>query len=346
MKAKSVVNLNSEVYYHGTYWNDIPLVFEYMCQNFTGDKKKWWIDDFKERYGKAPFKHGLFLNCGDGRHEFEFYDKEIVKKITAFDVSPNLIKTAKKNKGKRNIKFIVGDANKIKFKKEEFDLIVNIAAIHHVQYVNRLCRILANSLKSEGTFVNFEYIGPHRNQYPFLEWNLMKLIHNLMAENVKNNKFGYPHLPTMLVSDPTEAIHSELIIDTIKRYFDIREKHDTGGGIAYHLLTHNENIMKVNKRVQKKTVKQILKLDSLFTRLRLVPALFTYFVAVPDKDLLLDKLRLTKFQKDEDDRELRAAKVDGTYRFKDYYKLIQNCSNLRDKLFMLKKYVISSLKYI
>jgi len=338
MKTKSVVNLNSDVYYRSTYWNDIPLVFEYMSENFTGDKKVWWVDDFKRRYAKKPFEHGLFLNCGDGRHEIEFYDKKIIKRITAFDVSPDLIKTARKGKGGRNINFFVGDANKIKFKNNEFDLVVNIAALHHVQFLNRLCRILANCLRPEGVFVNFEYIGPHRNQYPPVQWLLISLIQRHLPKKAKREKFGYPHVPTMLVTDPTEAIHSELIRKTIARYFRITERHDTNGGIAYELLTHNENIFKLSKKGQKETVERILYLDRLLTRLRLVPPLFTYFIAKSEKEVLKNDYLVKEYQKSEDEREFEASRLDGTYRLIDYVRLIVNCKNTRDRIYMIIKY--------
>ena len=40
----------------------------------------------------------------------------------------------------------------------------------------------------------------------------------------------YPHLPTMLVSDPTEAIHAELIMPVLRRYFEIEHFRALGGG--------------------------------------------------------------------------------------------------------------------
>ncbi len=209
--GQSVVNLNSEVYYKGSYWNDIPQVQKYISKNFTGDKKKWWIADFTERYAIKPFKKALFLNCGDGRHERDFVDRGIVKSVVAFDISPELIKKARQKKGKRKIKYIVEDANKIKFKKNEFDLVVNIAALHHVQYLNRLLKYISYSLDENGLLVNFDYTGPHRNQYSFVTWGIVKIINYVLPKDVRREPLGYPHIPTMLVTDPTEAIHSEYI---------------------------------------------------------------------------------------------------------------------------------------
>lgn len=334
---KSVVNLQSDVYYQGTYWNDYSRVVEYMCKNFTGDKKVWWVEDFKKRYAETPFQHALFLNCGDGRWERDFIDKKIVEKITAFDISPDLISKAKKAKGKRNIQYFVADANKINFPSNKFDLVVNYAALHHTQYINRICRIIARALTPKGIFLNFEYIGPHRNQFPLLEWLLLKKVNRLLPDKVRQD-LHYPHIPTMLVTDPTEAIHSELIITSVKRYFNIIEKHDTGGGIAYPLLTHNQRLRKFPERKINKYIDLVLKFDKKYSKLSLVPQLFTYFIAIPNKKTIKNKYKCNIYQKEENERERLSELRRGTYSFVDYLKLIKNCQNLRQRIYLFRRY--------
>jgi ubiquinone/menaquinone biosynthesis C-methylase UbiE len=334
---KSVINLKSDVYYHGIYWNNYPLVVDYMSKNFTGDSKKWWVEDFKVRYALKPFKHGLFLNCGDGRWERDFVDKKIVKKITAFDVSPDLIKKAKKLKGKRPIRYFVSDVNKVDFSKNEFDLVVNYAALHHTQFINRISRVLAKCLKPDGVFVNFEYIGPHRNQYPISQWIFTNLVNGSLPSFARQ-KLGYPHLPTMLVMDPSEAVHSELIMESVARYFNVIEKHDTGGGIAYLLLTHNRNTAKMQPKKLDPIIRKILYWDRLLTKLHLVPQLFTYFVATARKENLSKGKVNTRFQKEENQREDLAGKRRGAYSFVDYLKLVKNGRSFREKIYLLIRY--------
>ncbi len=337
MVRKTVINLKSEVYYQGTYWNDYSQVVEYMCKNFTGDKEKWWVEDFKEKYAQKPFDHALFLNCGDGRWERDFIDKKIIKRVTAFDISPDLIKKAKKSRGIRRIKYLVADANKIRFPKNEFDLVVNYAALHHTQYLNRMCKILAEAIKPEGYLVNFEYIGPHRNQYPLLQWFLAHKVNNTLPGFFKQN-LRYPHIPTMLATDPTEAIHSELIVESMERYFNMLERHDTGGGIAYLLLTHNLKVKKLPPQKANKYVEKVLKYDQKHTKLKLVPPLFSYFIAQPNKEVLKDTKRIKKFQKTEDEREKLASKRRGVYSFIDYLKFLTSCRTVGECLSLLWRY--------
>ncbi|MBM3707423.1 MAG: class I SAM-dependent methyltransferase [Actinobacteria bacterium] len=342
---KTVTNLSSEVYYQGQYWNNIPQVLRYICKKFTGDENKWWIEDFRERYAVQPFKHGLFLNCGDGRWEREFIDKNIVESATAFDISPDLLKKADSLKEKRSINYILADANKIRFKKSSFDLVVNIAALHHVQYINRLCEILLLSLKSDGYLVSFDYIGPYRNQYSFINWLLIKIINNSLSENIRKLNLGYPHLPTMLKQDPTEAIHSNLILKTIYRFFDIIERNDAGGGIAYTIFTHNPKLLdeKVLDLPQTRLdINQVLKLDHALSKLRIIPNFFSYLIAKPKKDLQIQIKKSKYFQVIENIREEYSLKLENSYTIKDYLILIKNCRSQRKRVKMALQYISTS----
>jgi ubiquinone/menaquinone biosynthesis C-methylase UbiE len=342
---KTVTNLNSEVYYQGQYWNNIPQVLRYICKKFTGDENKWWISDFKERYAVKPFQHGLFLNCGDGRWEREFVDRKIVKSVTAFDVSPDLLEKAKSLKGERSINYILADANKIRLKKSSFDLIVNIAALHHVQYINRLCKILAASLKNDGYFVSFDYIGPYRNQYPLFNWLLIKTVNRFLPVSIRKPNLGYPHLPTMLHVDPTEAIHSNLILKTINRYFNIVEKHDAGGGVAYEIFTHNPKLMDKNLLNLPETdlcIGRVLKVDHMLSKFRITPNFFSYFIVKSKKEKLSFKTN-KYFQVIENLREEDSLKLENTYTIKDYFIMIKGCRSWRKRLKMMFKYILVNL---
>ncbi len=322
MNLQTAVNDNSQVYYQGQYWNDFQLVLEYMCENFTGDKNKWWVQDFKERFCQKPFEHGLVLNCGNGWVEREFVDLGLVKRITAFDYSMKLLRVAEKEKAGRPISYFLTDVNRIDFSDNQFDLIVNVASLHHVQYINRLCRIMCSTIKEDGILVNYDYIGPHRNQYSFQQWYYINRVNRSLPDFVRKSPFVKPHLPTMIMEDPTEAIHSELIIESISRYFEIVERHDTGGGIAYEILTHNPKLKNIPPEKLDIHIARILAQDKEYTNLNRVPPLFSYFLARPKKTVLSDKTKLAYYQKAEDLREQKASKLYGAYSTGQYFVMI------------------------
>ena len=315
---ETIVNKNSDIYYSTQYWNDFPKVLEYMSENFTGDKRKWWVQDFRERFAQESFEHGLFLNCGNGWVERDFIDCGIVNNATAFDYSMDLLKDAEEKKENRRINYYQADVNQVFFSDDCFDLIVNVAAMHHVQYINRVCLQLAKALKPNGLFVNYDYIGPQRNQYAVLNWLLINLVNLSLPETIRKPNLKFPHLPTMLHTDPTEAIHSNLILSTITRYFDIFERHDTGGGIAYEILTNNPKLQNNPVDSLNQHIDRILEYDKRLSAIRIIQPFFSYFLAKPQKERLEKRKVIKRYQRIENKRELRAMKRRGIYSLRNY----------------------------
>ena len=132
---ETAVPPTSEVYYSAIYWNDFQRVFEYMCENFTGDRTKWWTVDFQERFCQKPFEHALVPLCGNGWVEREVIDRGIARKVTAFDYSTDLLRIAEGQRGGRRIFYFQADVNTVDFDEDQFDLVVNVASLHHVQYL-------------------------------------------------------------------------------------------------------------------------------------------------------------------------------------------------------------------
>jgi hypothetical protein len=125
----------------------------------------------------------------------------------------------------------------------------------------------------------------------------------------------------MLATDPTEAVHSALIPEVVGRYFDIMERHDTGGGIAYELLTHNPRLAEVPPSERDRHIEDLLALDRQSTLAGRVPPLFTYLIARPDKAMLRDAVQLSGWERAEAERERRAAARAGVYSNAQYLEL-------------------------
>ena len=72
-------------------------------------------------------------------------------------------------------------------------------------------------------------------------------------------------MPVMLVVDPTEAVHSELIVDTFERYFTTGQYTALGGAIAYPLLTHNTRMFAADDEEERSLwIERILQADDRF----------------------------------------------------------------------------------
>jgi SAM-dependent methyltransferase len=308
----SVVPSAGFQYYRDRYWNDIERVVRTLNERATGDAGTSWFEHLRDNYG--PFRHALVLNCGNGWVERELVARGVVKSALGVDVSDELLDQARAEAAKAALplRYERLDTNAADFPAEDFDLVVNHAAMHHVAYVDRVTRRICELLAPDGVFVSWDFVGPHRNQYTALQWERAWDTNLALPEELRQD-MRYPHLPTMLAGDPSEAVHSELIVPTIERYFRIEHHARVGGGVGYLLLTHNQAIHSRTADEIDEAVRIVMDADAALTAAHPESTLFAYIVARPDRDSLADPDRLAAWTAEEDERERRAAAAGGVY---------------------------------
>ena len=104
-------------------------------------------------------------------------------------------------------------------------------------------------LPDDGCFLSFDYVGPHRTSTRPAPWERAWAVNNELPEHLRNP--WATRTLIMLQVDPTEAIHSELIVETLHRYFHVQRFGALGGAIAYPILTHNERLFTCRTRPSK-----------------------------------------------------------------------------------------------
>jgi SAM-dependent methyltransferase len=317
-EARTAVPRDSEVYYAGRYWNDHPTVQAHICQQLTGDPRIWWTADFRRRFCATPFGHGLFLNCGNGWVEREFLDQGMVERATAFDYSEGLLAEADRRREGRPIRYLQADANRVEFGEDEFDLVVNVGALHHVQYIERLAEVLCRCLRPNGVLVAYDYVGPARNQYSRRQWRLIRAANRRLPRELRKPLMVPRPVPYMLWSDPTEAIHSDAVLEALSRRFEVFERHDAGGGLAYEVLTHNRRFFAAPAGAEvDRALGELLAEDRTLTVNGVLPPMFSYYLARPRKESLADPA-LAAYRQAENAREARAARHLGAYSTADW----------------------------
>ena len=137
--------------------------------------------------------------------------------------------------------------------------------------------------------------------------NVFQLPKDLQAD------LQYPHLPTMLIDDPSEAIHSELFLEVKKRYFDFIYEKRIGGAIAYPLLTFNKNIFGAHTDYSSKYVTNILQEDANDTDLNPGDNLFSFVIARVKDLKSIPQTLLDQWTIEEDKRESQAIMNGGLY---------------------------------
>jgi SAM-dependent methyltransferase len=301
-----------KVYYTGKYWNDFPDAVAEINRRATGDPKIAWYDHFFQNQ-KRKFKKVLFINCGNGWVEREMREKGYLPgEVVGVDFADDLLEEAREKAGELPFRYYKMDINTAEFPEKDFDLVINHAAGHHIAKVNKVFAELLKIMTDDGVFLNYDYVGPHRNQYPIDQWHAAHKLNQTLPEQVRQ-VLSYPHLPTMLVTDPSEAVHAELILPVMRRYFDFDFFKPVGGALAYLLLTHNEAIQKAPKREVLKTVQTIMEADGAYHEQHPDHAMFAYWAGTPRKATLKDDKKLLEYQKEEDEREKLAGKRGGHY---------------------------------
>jgi SAM-dependent methyltransferase len=308
------VNANSDVYYTGTYWNDFEAVRRRINERVSGDPAVPWYEHFAKRTGRK-FERALILNCGDGWVERDLLAHGLVAEAVGTDYSDELLNRARRAAKEDGLPltYYQGNINTDILPPGPFDLVVNHAAAHHITAIDHVFRQLCRMLPDDGYFVHFDYVGPHRNQYRLDAWEEIWRINQELPHSFQQ-QLEYPPIPVMLVVDPTEAVHSELILETFRRYFLETDFAAFGGAIAYPLLTHNARIFEADDGPERAIwIDRIMDEDERFLKRDPRSTLFAFFAGTPKKAVLDRTELLEEWTAEEAERELHAQENGGEY---------------------------------
>jgi SAM-dependent methyltransferase len=302
---------NAAIYFeHQRYWNALAPVIDYMNERASGSTEVDWIHDVGTRRGK-PFERALFLNCGTGWVERAFVDYGVAKSAIGVDISPSMIATARELAGGRALEYAIIDGNNVPLPMDGVDLVVNHAACHHLTHLDRVLGQIADALPADGWFVSYDYVGAHRNQYPADQWEAATYLNDQLPTHLRS-AMAYPHLPTMLRTDPSEAVHSELFLDIHRRHFDTVLERSIGGWLAYVVLTENKPLFHHLGPETDEWVNKIVAADRAAVESDPTKTLFAYLIGQPRHPRPTVDERAA-WSNEETEREETAARNGGIY---------------------------------
>jgi SAM-dependent methyltransferase len=308
------VNEDESIYYDSGYWNDFEATQRMFNRRIAGGVPGFWFHDYFAARGK-PFERGLFLNCGNGWVEREMIAEGVVGEAVGIDYSEALLEEARGEASRFDLPLTYHqmNTNTADFPPGPFDLVVNYAAAHHISMIDRVFRQICTLLPEDGCFLSFDYVGPHRNQYSTAAWERAWALNNELPAHLRQS-MEYPNVPIMLQVDPTEAVHSELIVETLHRYFHVQRFVPLGGAIAYPIITHNDRLFACEDKVEQAAfVDKVLQADEAFLVEHPESTLFAYMVATPNKKVLERTEDLADWEQQETEREERARANGGAY---------------------------------
>jgi SAM-dependent methyltransferase len=302
-----------EHYYEGVYWNVFEEGMRQLNVRASGDPGRSFLLHFLDLIDDRVFEKALVLNCGNGWVEQHLFGHGAVRTSLGVDWSEDLLAEAKREADRLGYaaEYVSADINEF-VPPDGIDLVVNYAAGHHIRYIDRVLRRCCRVLPDDGVFLTWDYVGPHRNQYPWAMWDAAWQA-NAELPAAYQSPMVYPHLPTMLSVDPTEAIHSELYETTFSRYFETIERRPIGGAIAYLVLAENHALFEAPRPEQDELVARVFERDAAFTAEHPDQNLFVFSVARPRKATLKDEPSLRRWTQVEDEREAAADANQGLY---------------------------------
>jgi len=112
------------------------------------------VDVLLDSYGGAP-QAVLEIGCGNGVDSITF-GKKTKAKVVGIDISPDAIKAANESNDLKNVKFMVGDAEKLDFKDDQFDLVYSMAVLHSTDLDKSISEV-SRVLKKGGQALLFLY---------------------------------------------------------------------------------------------------------------------------------------------------------------------------------------------
>ncbi len=253
-----------------------------MNRHATGDPDlAWWLH--LRHWRGRPFRRALSLNCGNGWVERQLLEHGVVESAIGIDIADDLLDQARGEAATRGlpIEYRRVDINTDDLGAVgEFDLVVNHAAAHHIAFIDRVFRQLCRLLPDDGVLVSYDYVGAHRNQYPTQQWEAIWRANEDLRPELRK-RLRYPTVSAVVASDPTEAIHSELIVPTMRRYFDLEIANYVGGAVAYDILTFNDAFFDPSVDTHH-AVMQVLAADAEYRAADpAANSLFAYLVATP-----------------------------------------------------------------
>jgi len=212
------------------HWEaNIPVSYH---QNYrvTGQQTLTPLNWFYSKYG--PFINAASIGSGTGILEkaicsIEEFDGE----IRGYDISPHSIEVAAQNCSEfPNAFFEVRDLNCDTWGKGGFDVIFAHGALHHVEKLDFCLREMFSALSPEGFLYVNDYVGPKRFQWSDVQMRLANEMLKQIPSKWKKKTAVLRCDPEALAAlDPSEAVCSHFIVDTINAYFYTIESFPRGG---------------------------------------------------------------------------------------------------------------------
>lgn len=222
-------------------WQDNPQFQKYLDDQCCAEFETGYPGALRKVSGGTPLARGVSVGAGTGFKERELVKAGLVEHFDLYEVSTDRIAQSRQmaqDEGMAdNFNEILGDAFEEDV-SERYDLVLWLAALHHMFDVDRAMEWSVNALKPGGVVLINEYIGPTRLQWRSDEIRAVRQFlrenRDLIGIDPKRVRGGTPFRRfKQFLRDPSEAPQSDLIPAAFEKYTG--QQMTILGGSAIHL---------------------------------------------------------------------------------------------------------------
>ncbi|KHF38950.1 class I SAM-dependent methyltransferase [Halalkalibacter okhensis] len=148
---------------------NVQAQFGKNAQNYVTSKTHAKGEDLQKLLAISSFKGGEHcLDIATGGGHVANAVAPLVTEVTALDLTTEILKVAREfieSNGHTNVKFVQGDAEKLPFDDECFDVVTCRIAAHHFPNVLAFIKEAFRVIKLEGTLLFIDNVAPENNDF-------------------------------------------------------------------------------------------------------------------------------------------------------------------------------------
>ncbi len=232
---------------HGMNWMEHPHVQARLNCKISGDphlESYLHLRQVLQQQGwQFPVKRAASLGCGFGPLERALALENIAERIDGYDLAVGAIAEARRLAAESNLyglHYHVADLERLQLPEAQFDLIFAYSCIHHVDDLEGLFRQVKRALRPGGVFFLHEYVGPDRFQWTDTQLEHINAFiadlppgYNRLPDGRERGKVRRPSAEEVIARDPSEAIRSSQIAETLQSHFGSLQRYELGGALLH-----------------------------------------------------------------------------------------------------------------
>jgi ubiquinone/menaquinone biosynthesis C-methylase UbiE len=267
-------------------WANHPLVINHFRAIREGLSLEEWL---VSRYLPKPsVQRAIGFGVGTATFELILTQANVVQEYHLYDVSEKALELAQETAHRlgieKRVHFYCQDLNDLDFPENSYDFVSFISSLHHVTQLESVLEKLYKAIVPGGLLFANEYIGPNRFAAPENHLQYARRMFRILDKSLKK---PFPELPLptveeVILADPTEAVHSEEIVDSLQRIFDRVEITPTNGSLCFNLWWGLNHDALFESREGFDLVQTALDLEAYLISSGQLPTYFAYLVAFKD----------------------------------------------------------------